>query len=197
MRSRFAIAASVAALLLSACATQEDSPDTDGTWVGTVTTEGDVTTVVNESGSVWDGTAALVEEASIGVDTGPDEYMLNWVTGVYADTKYIYVAQPLKRMVRMYDFDGVFVGNLGSYGHGPGEFLTPAWIASDSDGRRFVFDVDTRRIVVYDIDGEYLTTLSVPNLYCCTWPMVAGPDNTVCEPTPVWWTVNRLGIKQS
>ena len=40
---------------------------TDGTWVGTITTEGNVTTVINEAGSVWGGAATLVEEASIGV----------------------------------------------------------------------------------------------------------------------------------
>ena len=54
-------------LSLAACATQEDA---NGAWVGTTTTEGNVTTVVNESGSVWGGTATLVEEASIGVESG-------------------------------------------------------------------------------------------------------------------------------
>ena len=58
----------VTALIL-AVACSPESPDSsgDGTWVGTITTEGNVTTVVNESGSVWGGTATLVEEASIGV----------------------------------------------------------------------------------------------------------------------------------
>ena len=48
-------AASVVVLAVVACATQEPATDTDGTWVGTITTEGNVTTVVNESGSVWEG----------------------------------------------------------------------------------------------------------------------------------------------
>ncbi len=55
-----------------ACGPQESSPDTNDSWVGTVTTEGNVTTVINESGSLWGGTATLVEEASIGVESGGD-----------------------------------------------------------------------------------------------------------------------------
>ncbi|MCH7824022.1 MAG: hypothetical protein IH849_04410 [Acidobacteria bacterium] len=70
-------------LSLTACATQEEAVDPEGTWVGTITTEGDVTTVVTESGSVWGGTATLVEEASIGVEAGADEYMFGSVAGIW------------------------------------------------------------------------------------------------------------------
>ena len=38
-----------------ACSPETPELDADGTWVGTITTEGNVTTVVNESGSVWGG----------------------------------------------------------------------------------------------------------------------------------------------
>ena len=41
----------LALLALVACA-EPEAPDADGTWVGTITTEGNVTTVVNESGSL-------------------------------------------------------------------------------------------------------------------------------------------------
>ncbi len=57
MNLRSILAVSVVALILVACGPQESAPDTEGTWVGTITTEGNVTTVVNESGSVWGGTA--------------------------------------------------------------------------------------------------------------------------------------------
>jgi hypothetical protein len=65
--------------ILAACSPGSDGTPTDDTWVGTITTEGNVTTVVNEAGSVWGGTATLVEEASIGVDAGADEYLLGSV----------------------------------------------------------------------------------------------------------------------
>ena len=66
----------VAALLVVAgCTSPASDQSADGTWVGTITTEGNVTTVVNESGSVWDGAATLVEDLSIGVDLGEEYYM--------------------------------------------------------------------------------------------------------------------------
>jgi len=53
MEIRLAVAAFVVGLSLTACAPEGDA----GTWVGTIATEGNITTVVNESGSVWGGTA--------------------------------------------------------------------------------------------------------------------------------------------
>lgn len=63
----------------------------DGAWDGTVTTEDNVTTVVNQTGSVWGGTAQLIEEASIGVDAGDEPYLLGDVNGVVAHDGRIYV----------------------------------------------------------------------------------------------------------
>lgn len=60
-----------------------DASTADGTWVGTITTEGNVTTVVNESGSVWGGTARLVEELSIGVAAVAPEDMLAAARGMW------------------------------------------------------------------------------------------------------------------
>jgi len=64
-----------------ACSPEPAADSGDTTWVGTITTEGNVTTVVNESGSVWGGTARLVEEASIGLAVGPEEYIRLSVQG--------------------------------------------------------------------------------------------------------------------
>lgn len=51
-----------AILLLTGCASAEGG-GVDGEWVGERYVEGDVTTVLNISGSVWGGKARLVEEA--------------------------------------------------------------------------------------------------------------------------------------
>ena len=59
-------------LIAAACSSGIPAADSEGTWVGTITTEGNVTIVANESGSVWGGTATLVEELSVGVDPGAD-----------------------------------------------------------------------------------------------------------------------------
>ena len=58
--------------LLTACAGDSEVPADSPEWRGSITTEGTVTTVRNESGSVWEGVGTLVEEASIGVEAGAD-----------------------------------------------------------------------------------------------------------------------------
>ena len=96
---------STVAVIGVACG-QGSPPEDDGSWVGTITTEGTVTTVVNESGSVWGGPARLIEEASIGVDVGAAEYMFGDVSGIAASDEYIYVGDGSIPVVRAYDYAG-------------------------------------------------------------------------------------------
>ena len=76
-------------LIAGGCSSGTPDADGDGTWVGTITTEGNATTVVNESGSVWDGRARLVEEASIGSETAGEEYLFSYIMSV---TSNVYAA---------------------------------------------------------------------------------------------------------
>ena len=121
-----AIAAVLPVVALSACSTPGPAGPSGESWVGTITTEGNVTTVVNESGSVWGGTATLVEEASIGVEAGAEEYMFGLINSVYATDDRIYVADVQVPAVRVYDHDGNFIRNLGRSGQGPDEYQYPA-----------------------------------------------------------------------
>ncbi len=118
MNLRSIVVVAVVALPVTACGSQESVID-EGNWVGTITTEGNVTTVVNESGSVWGGTATLVEEASIGVEAGADEYMLGGVSGIAAHEDRVYVVDSQVPAVRVYDLGGVYLRNLGGRGQGP------------------------------------------------------------------------------
>ncbi len=60
--SRIRIALTVLAVLSQLnCTNQESSPAGGDAWDGRITTECNVTTIVNESGSVWEGEARLVE----------------------------------------------------------------------------------------------------------------------------------------
>ena len=136
---RSIVAASVATLTVVGCGSQESSPDTVGTWVGTITTEGNVTTVINESGSVWGGAARLVEEMSIGVDVGAQEYMLGEIRAVTANAEHIYVADASIPAVRVYDYQGRYVKDIGSRGGGPGEFIRPDKAAVAADGTLYVY----------------------------------------------------------
>ncbi len=158
------LVATVLVLLLSACTSPGPEADSsDGTWVGTITTEGNVTTVINESGSVWGGTAKLVEEASIGVDVGEDPYMLSNVTSIWATDDDIYVVDAGVPAVRVYDRDGSYRHDIGRRGQGPGEYVRPHRISVGPDGRIFLVDRGGANTVrVYSASGAYVATWSWP-----------------------------------
>ena len=100
----------LAALLLaagmSACSSANVAPGPEGPWVGTVTEADGVTTVVNESGSVWGGVATVVEEASAGGDGGSPDEVFGDVASVYEAGGTIYVVDAQAPAVRMFDHDG-------------------------------------------------------------------------------------------
>jgi hypothetical protein len=97
---RFAALLAVSTISTAACSAGSSTADDAGTWVGTITTEGNVTTVVNESGSVWGGDAELVEEASIGVELGDDAYMLGYVSSLLVTDDRIFVGDMQVPVVR-------------------------------------------------------------------------------------------------
>lgn len=136
----------------------------ESSWVGTVTTEGGVTTVFNESGSVWNGNATVVEEASIGVDAGPDELMFGDVVWLYEAGGTIYVVDVQVPAVRTFDLDGNFLGTLGAPGQGPGEYIAPWRVVVAPDGRVFVSDRRLRRVNVYASDGTPLDTWTAQHM---------------------------------
>jgi len=180
MNLRPVAAVSVIAFLAGACG--QDSPtDAGGTWVGTITTEGNVTTVVNESGSAWGGTATLVEEASIGVLDGDDPYVFSQVKAVAASDDRIFVIDSLDRIVRAYDMSGVHLFDIGRPGDGPGEFRRPWAIGVSLEPRVLVRDLGQRRLHVFSLDGELLDD----------WPAAGGGPTTIADEGFVY-VYNRL-----
>ena len=169
---------------LAACSISGDDTGAGaGEWVGTITTDGGVTKVVNESGSVWPGRGQLIEEVAIGVEAGADEYMFGDLFALTVTDEHIYVTDEQADMVRRYDLDGVFVDNIGAIGQGPGEYGDPAMVAVTPDGRIIVFDFAGDRMQVYAPDGEPLDTWPSPKAGCCGWPMLTDADGTLWVPT--------------
>jgi DNA-binding beta-propeller fold protein YncE len=59
------------------------------------------------------------------------------------------------------DKDGNWIKSWGELGSGPGQFLQPHSIATDSHGNVYVADRGNRRIQVFDDDGKYLREIHI------------------------------------
>jgi hypothetical protein len=172
------VASVICATLLASGCSGEAASNADGAWVGTVTSEGNVTTVVNESGSVWGGPATLVEQASIGVEIGPPEYMLGFIGGLWATDDEIYVIDSQAPAVRIYDYDGIYLRTIGRSGQGPGEYMSPRTVYTDDAGRIYVQEASgNARVNIYDHEGDYLDTWSSPaEARLFTGPLIKAID---------------------
>lgn len=64
--------------------------------------------------------------------------------------------------VRYFSKDGKLVKIIGGKGKGPGEFTYPTDLYFDNN-RLYVFDVLTTKISAFDLDGNYVDAVKVPN----------------------------------
>lgn len=165
--------------MASACATEDDATVGDGNWVGTITTEGDVTTVVNGAGSVWGGKPGLVEVTSIGEREGDEPYLLGDVNDVGVTADRIYVLDRQVARIRVYDRDGAYLFDVGSEGQGPGELQTPWTFGIDPVSRRLLVQ-DMSRVSVFDLDGNFVETW--PYRGPVGFPLRIGLDGTAFVP---------------
>ncbi len=149
----------------------------DASWQGSVDANGDVTKVINESGSVWGGTAELVEEAAIGVGDGAAEYMLGGNVGIAATDERIYIVDPSVPAVRAYDYEGRHLLDIGGRGQGPGEFMNPRSVAVSADARVYVFA--DLRINVFSEEGKSLDTWPHATTLDSLTPPVVANDGTL------------------
>lgn len=161
-------------------------------WMEERSVTGNVTTVRTVSGSVWSGRAILVEETSIGsVDetVADDDYLLGNVSGLAVGEDRIYILDRQVPTVRVYDFEGRYIMDIGREGSGPGEYRQPESIAVHPlDGRLFVRTSQNSRINVYSRDGDVLDH----------WPIRSGFNTSspfVITTEGVLWTniITNLG----
>ena len=176
---KLAAIGAIMVVMLSACSPEEEARDiAGGSWVGTITTEGNVTTVVNQSGSVWGGTATLVEEASIGVESGEDAYMFGRVAGIAVHRDRLYVLDSQVPTIRVYDLEGNYLLSMGREGQGPGEFERPNALEVGPEGHVLIRDRDQTRLVVLESEGAAADSLQVDKRL---WGggLIGSPDNRV------------------
>jgi hypothetical protein len=59
-----------------------------------------------------------------------------------------------------YDYNGSFINKVGSTGRGPGEYMTGMYFTVNN-AKKLIYVYDNKRILVYNIDGSYVSTIQV------------------------------------
>jgi hypothetical protein len=145
-----------------ACSGSGAGPDADVTeWQSERVEEGSTTIVRTLAGSKWGAPGVLVEELSIGVLEGAEEYMLGRVSAVAADDAHVFVMDSQPAQLKVFDrATGEFIRYIGQEGEGPGEYQFPLVMRVVGD-EIFVQDGANGRISVFGIDGEYRYLLRI------------------------------------
>lgn len=161
MRAALAVASLAALTVVAACGgTGGTNGDASGALAVERETIDGVTTVRNLSGSRWSEPATLVEELSIGVLDGDEEYLLGDVWRVSSGDGRIFVIDTQVPVVRVYDESGTYVADLGRAGQGPGEYEFPRTVGVRPDGTVLVYDARTDRITTFGPDLQVRNTWS-------------------------------------
>jgi DNA-binding beta-propeller fold protein YncE len=70
----------------------------------------------------------------------------------------VYVGDSMSFRVQAFTRDGLFLGQWGRYGAGPGEIKRVGGLATDAAGHVFVLDSNNDRVQVFDPDGGLIGT---------------------------------------
>jgi hypothetical protein len=110
------------------------------------------------------GVATLIEEQSIGVADGAEEYMLGEISDIALGRDgSLYVFDRQVPTIRQYDAQGKFLRTIGRRGAGPGEYRSASGLAAMPDGRLLLWDTGNWRINVYSAKGDVLTQWTTPS----------------------------------
>lgn len=142
--------------LFSCCCAKKET-----TYYRTETVDG-ITVVHNLRMSPEKAFKALdfVEDLSIGVEEGDADYMLYSPEDIDADLDgNIYILDSKDALIKKYDSEGLFIGNIGRKGNGPGEFDHPYHMEMDSFNRIIVADPYQRRFQLMARDGTYIESV--------------------------------------
>jgi hypothetical protein len=108
----------------------------------------------------------LVEEVSIGEETGPEEYLLNRPFDLKIDDRgYFYIYDARDCHILVYDDSGKYVRTIGGKGKGPGEFESLVYFDFLSDGRLFAHNGMNQRISIFDKEGNPLRDFRLEGFY--------------------------------
>lgn len=163
-----------------------------------IDTIGDTVAVRTVSGSVWQGSATLVPETSIGELDGPDEYLFGNISSIAVDDEHtVYVFDGQAREVRVFDSGGTYIRTLGGPGEGPGEFSRVEAIAVLPDGRLVVRDAGTKHIKLFgpgpDDTDQWSYSVSNTMSYGST-PLYTDVHGRTFQADPQWNTADQIVV---
>ncbi|MEI7554425.1 flippase activity-associated protein Agl23 [Candidatus Chlorohelix sp.] len=76
--------------------------------------------------------------------------------------KELYVADTGNRRIVVFDKNGIPLRQFGTSGTEPGQFNEPTSVAVSDDGKVYVTDLRNKRVQVLDLDGKYLSEITIP-----------------------------------
>lgn len=122
-------------------------------------------TVVRVAGApVHARQGTLVEELSIGVVDGAEEYLFGEVADIaVSNDGSLFVLDRKVPIIRQFDPAGKFVRNIGRFGSGPGEYRSVSGLAVMKDGRLLLWDTGNWRVNVYSPTGQFITQWLTPS----------------------------------
>lgn len=184
-----------AVLVPAACGDAIPSGSTSNVVIDTIA---DTVVVRTVSGSVWEGGATLVPEASIGELDGPDEYLFGNISSIAVDDdRTVYVFDGQAQQVRVFDSAGTHIRALGGPGEGPGEFSRVEAIALLPDGRLVVRDAGSKHIKVFgpgpDDTDQWSYSASNTMSYGST-PLYTDVHGRTFQADPVWDGADQIVV---
>lgn len=113
--------------------------------------------------SLGDHAVTITEVLRIGGLEGAEEYTFGRVTAVAPrPDDGVYVADGQVPIVRVYDSHGTHELDIGGRGEGPGEFASIDGMGVVEDQRVVVWDGQLRRLSVFNVNGDFIESISVP-----------------------------------
>ena len=109
---------------------------------------------------------------------GSGDGQLNGPFGLTIVDEVLYVVDSNNRRVQKFTLSGEYLGQFGSYGSGADQFHTPYGICTDGKGRVLVVDYSNNRLLVFNADGTFVSSLSCGFSYSRPEPYDVAVDNT-------------------
>ncbi|NPA36919.1 MAG: 6-bladed beta-propeller [Chlorobi bacterium] len=107
--------------------------------------------------------SSLGYEKSIPDFSSGDEGYLYKPTSVFIDNNRIYVTDFGEAKIKIYNKEGDYIGAIGSYGRGLGQFVRPKEINIDNDGNLYVVDAAFENVQMFTESGKLLMYFGRPS----------------------------------